>query len=496
MSPGKEIIAARVRFAPSPTGRLHLGSARTALFNWLVARGSGGKMILRLEDTDSERSSSEYEEDIIEMLHWLGIEWDEGPDLGGDHGPYRQSERSEIYAAKVEELMESGKAYRCFCTTEELGVRRKASIADGRAWRYDRKCTGMTPEEEKALLDAGTPYTVRFRVPEQTIVIDDMLRGEVKVDSSQIDDFIIVRSDGSAGFHLAVVADDATMGITHVIRGDDHLTNAARHVLLFEAMGVPAPRFLHHSLLMGADGSKLSKRHGSTSVCDYREKGYLPETMINYLGLLSWSPGDDREIFSKEQLVADFNVKGVSASKAIFDFDKLNWINRQHIKLLDASQLAERAAPFLEGAGLGELLALPPARLEIAVESARNGTEVLSDLPDLVRLFVRPSGDPDEKALRDLRKVSNLDEVLDLCVEVIGDDEEVGMDGAETIVTALRDAAAEREWGAGKLLKPFRLAVTGLTVGPDLTYLLMFWGPAGCVERINATRSRLEADVE
>ncbi len=497
MSPtGNEPGSPRVRFAPSPTGNLHLGSARTALFNWLVARGGGGSMILRLEDTDKERSSAEFERDIIGSLHWMGIDWDEGPDVGGSHGPYRQSERMGIYREHAERLLEDGKAYRCYCTQEELGARKEAAVKAGRAWRYDRRCLGLDEAERERLEAAATPWTVRFRVPEGKVTVEDMLRGAVVVDASEIDDFIILRSDGSAGFHLAVVVDDITMEITHIMRGDDHLTNAARHVLLFEALGAETPRFLHHSLLMGPDGSKLSKRHGSTSVSDYREQGYLPEALTNYLALLSWSPGDDREIFSLGELVGEFSIRGVSASKAIFDFDKLNWLDRQHIKRLSDSELTDRVLPFLERSGKSELLELPREKLELAVESVRNGMEKLTDAVGPTDIFTRSAGDVDQKSMAELKKSDVLDEALEICAGALRAEASADREAAERIVSVLREAAREKGWGAKKVLWPFRLAVTGLTVGPDLAYLIMFWGPDGCADRIEATRRTLEVANE
>ncbi len=484
----------RVRFAPSPTGRLHLGSARTALFNWLFARGRAGALILRLEDTDAERSSEEFERDIIDSLHWMGLDWDEGPDVGGGHGPYRQSERMELYREHAKRLLERGRAYRCFCTPEELEVRKKAAIAQGRTWRYDRRCTGLGDGEVADRAAAGEPSAVRFRGPEQVIFIDDMLRGAVEVDSREIDDFIIVRSDGTAGFHLAVVVDDLTMEVTHVIRGDDHLTNAARHVLLFEALGSAAPRFLHHSLLMGKDGGKLSKRHGSTSVSDYRDKGYLPVALTNYLALLSWSPGDDRELFTLDQLAGEFGIEGVSASKAIFDIDKLNWLNRQHMKALSDAGLTDLLVPFLEREGRSALLDLPRDRLEVAVASVRDGVETLADAVEPMDIFARPAGDISEKALDELRKSDELGEALKMCVETLRSESSDDIQTAERLVTGLREEARERGWGAKKALWPFRLAVTGLTVGPDLVYLIMFWGPGGCADRIEASMATLEGD--
>jgi nondiscriminating glutamyl-tRNA synthetase len=489
------LVNPRVRFAPSPTGKLHLGSARTALFNWLVARGNGGAMVLRLEDTDLERSSPEFERDIIDSLQWMGIDWDEGPDVGGAHGPYRQSERMAIYKEYADGLLESGKAYRCYCTPWDLEERKKAVIEAGGAWRYDRKCLQLEPSEVERLQAKGAPYTVRFRVPAGTVTVDDMLRGAVNVDSSEIDDFIIQRSDGSAGFHLAVVVDDITMQITHVIRGDDHLTNAVRHVLLFKALGSQVPRFLHHSLLMGPDGAKLSKRHGATAVSDYREQGYLPEALNNYLALLSWSPGDDREVFSLGDLVREFSIRGVSASKAIFDFDKLNWLDRQHMKKLSDSQVTDLVVPFLEREGRSELLTLPREKLELAVESVRNGMEKLSDAVGPTDIYVRPAGLIEDKAMNELRRAPELQEALVLCLEALesAGPRATSRETAERVVEDLRSEAKERGWGAKKVLWPFRLAVTGLTVGPDLVYLIMFWGTDGCAERVEATRRTLEA---
>jgi nondiscriminating glutamyl-tRNA synthetase len=488
-----ELSGARVRFAPSPTGKLHLGSGRTALFNWLVARGSDGAFVLRLEDTDRERSSAGYESDIMDSMRWMGLDWDEGPDIGGPHGPYRQSERMGLYSEHGERLLAEGKAYRCWCTPAELDERKRAAVSLGKAWRYDRRCLLLGDDERARLERDGVPYTVRFRVPEGTVAVDDMLRGDVLVDASEIDDFIIMRSDGTAGFHLAVVVDDMTMEITHVIRGDDHLTNAVRHVLLFEALGATAPRFLHHSLLFGPDGTKLSKRHGSTSVSDYREQGYLPSALVNYLALLSWSPGagDEREIFTPEQLVDEFSIKGVSASKAIFDFDKLNWIDRQHIKACTDAELADLVRPFLAETGRAELLELPPDRLEVAVAAVRKAMEKLTDALEPMDIFVRPAGSISDKAAAEFAKSQELDEALSICTTTLRAETSGDRATADAIVESLRAEAKDRGWGARKVLWPFRLAVTGLTVGPDLSYLIMFWGPGGCADRIDATIAAL-----
>lgn len=485
-------VKIRLRFAPSPTGRLHLGSARTALLNWLVARKEGGTLVLRFEDTDFERSSREFERDILESLEWMGIDWDEGPDIGGPFAPYRQSERMDLYREYAQSLLRKGHAYRCFCTSEELEERKKRAIDAGLPWRYDRKCLSIPAEESERLASLGKPYAIRFKVPEGKIVVRDRLRGEVIVDSSEISDFIILRSDGRAGFNLAVVVDDITMKITHVIRGDDHLTNAVRHVMLFEALDSKPPEFLHHSLLMGPDGAKLSKRHGATAVSEYREKGYLPGALVNYLALLSWSPGDDRELFSPDELVKEFSLERLSASKAIFDFDKLNWLNRQHMKELSTAELTDLVIPFLKREGRENVLSLPREKLEIAIESVRNGMETLQDAVQPVDIYSREPGEVTDEAMQELLKIDDLDEAFDICIKYLGAEEEATREKAEYIVKGLREEAKKLGWSAKKILWPLRLGVTGHTVGPDLIYLIMFWGPRVCAERVESTRRVIE----
>ncbi|MDD5747846.1 MAG: glutamate--tRNA ligase [Actinomycetota bacterium] len=477
----------RVRFAPSPTGKLHLGSARTALLNWLVVRREGGKFVLRLEDTDVVRSSPEFEQDIIDSLKWMGIDWDEGPDIGGPFAPYRQSERMDLYREQVSRLLEEGKAYRCFCSPDELEERKRKVVAQGKPWRYDRKCLEI-PQEESERLAASKPFAIRFRVPEGKVVVKDLLRGEVVVDSSEIADFIILRSDGRAGFNMAVVVDDITMKVNLVIRGDDHLTNAVRHAMLFEALDSAPPLFLHHSLLLGKDGAKLSKRHAATAVSDYRERGYLSSALANYLSLLSWSPGDDREIFTMEELVSEFNLKRLSASRAIFDIDKLNWINRQHMKKLSNDSLAGLVRPFIEKAGEKELQKIPPEKFELAVESVREKIETLSEAVEQLLIYTKKPDEITDKALEELRKTSDLDEVFDICLEALRENPGSSRDVAERIVKGLREEAKARGWGAKKILWVLRLGITGHVIGPDLIYLIMFWGSEGCAERMEAKR--------
>ncbi len=312
---------------------LHIGSARTALYNYLFARHTGGALVLRVDDTDAARSEAALEAAIMADLRWLGIEWDEGPDVGGPAGPYRQQERLERYRVAAGALLESGRAYRCFCPEERLEELRREALAAGRTPRYDRRCLGLPPDEAQRRVAAGEPAAVRFRVPAGEVVIDDLIRGHVTIEHAALSDPIIVRSDGVAGYNFASVVDDLAMGITHVIRGDDHLTNTARQQLLYEALGGPVPRFAHHSMVLGPDGGKLSKRHGAAAVGDYRDLGYLPSAIVNYLALLGWSHGED-EVLGMERLVAEFVPEKLSASPAIFDLPKLDWLDHEHIMAL------------------------------------------------------------------------------------------------------------------------------------------------------------------
>ncbi|MEM5770847.1 MAG: glutamate--tRNA ligase, partial [Bacillota bacterium] len=317
----------RVRFAPSPTGPFHIGGARSALFNWLIARQTGGKLILRIEDTDLERSSKESEENIKDALRWLGLNWDEGIDAGGDYGPYRQTERLDIYRKYTTELLATGKAYHCYCSEEELEDERRELTEKGETPRYLGKCRHLSAAEKEALCAQGRRPVVRFRVPEgEAIVFQDLVRGKVVFESDGIGDFVIVKSDGIPVYNYAVVIDDATMHISHVIRGEEHLSNTPRQLLLYKALGFTPPQFAHISLILGKDRTKMSKRHGSTAVEQYKNKGYLSAGLINFLALLGWSPADEREFFTLDELVRQFSLERVAKNPAIFDVDKLNFI--------------------------------------------------------------------------------------------------------------------------------------------------------------------------
>src|SRR6185503_18380015 len=345
-------MAPRVRFAPSPTGYLHVGGARTALFNWLFARRHGGVFVLRIEDTDLERSSPEMVEGILEGMRWLGLDWDEGPLVGGSFGPYFQSERLDRHRAMAEQLVKKSKAYYCYCTPEELKTKRDAAEAAGGAWKYDRTCRRLTPSEIVAREAAHRPRAVRFHVPDGATRFDDLVHGPIEFDNANIEDFVILRADHQPTYHLSVVSDDVEMKITHVVRGDDHISNTPKQVLLYEAVAAPVPAFAHVPLILGPDKKRLSKRHGATSVMEYARQGYLPEAMLNFLALLGWSPGGNQELFTRGELVRAFALEGISGGSAVFNPDKLDWFNQQHIAMLPPGELARRLEPLFRAEGL------------------------------------------------------------------------------------------------------------------------------------------------
>src|SRR5882762_8883039 len=367
----------RVRFAPSPTGQLHVGNARTALFNWLLARGAGGSFILRIEDTDVERSTRESEAAIVRDLHWLGLDWEEGPDLGGSRGPYRQSERLHLYQSYAKELLSAEQAYYCFCSTAQLDAERQEALAAGRPALYAGTCRHLSREQAAARTAAGERPAIRFRVPEgRDVVFADAVRGDVRFHTDVIGDPVIVRADGHPAYNFAVVIDDALMEVTHVIRGEDHISNTPRQVLLYEALGFTLPEFAHLSLVMRPDHSPLSKRHGATSVAEFRSKGYLPEALVNYLALIGWSPrlpgggrgspgaagsgspgspgnpGNNDELLPIHELARRFSLDSVGHSAGVFDEEKLAWVNRHYLKIADAVRLAELSVSHFNAAGV------------------------------------------------------------------------------------------------------------------------------------------------
>ena len=343
----------RVRFAPSPTGQLHIGNVRTALFNWLFARKKSGTFILRIEDTDLERSEARYETQLLEDLKWLGIDWDEGPDVGGPYPPYRQSDKMAVYQTYAERLIREQKAYYCFCSAEELERERQQALAEQKQPNYSGKCKTLDPAEIQRKLAAGEKGAIRLSIPERPIRFHDIVRGDVEFSNEVVSDPIIVRSSGIPVYNYVVVIDDADMKITHVVRGDDHISNTPKQVAVYEALGIPVPEFAHLSTILGPDRERLSKRHGATSVSSFREMGYLPEALMNYLALLGWAPtGGDREIFPKDELIREFSLERATPSPAVFDFEKLNWLNRHYIKAAAPERLHAMGRGFFQGAGL------------------------------------------------------------------------------------------------------------------------------------------------
>jgi len=474
----------RVRFAPSPTGYLHIGGARTALFNWLYARRDGGTFVLRIEDTDAERSSWEMVTGIVDGLRWLGLDWDEGPDVGGPHGPYFQSQRLERHRAMAEELVADGRAYYCYCPPEEIQRKRDAAEAQGGGWMYDRACAALTAAQRAAHEAAGTPRAIRFRVPGGETRFDDRVHGPIAFDNANIEDFVILRSDRQPTYHLSVVADDIDMRITDVIRGDDHISNTPKHVLLFTAFGQDPPRFAHVPLILGPDKKRLSKRHGATSVMEYHRLGYLPEAMVNFLSLLGWSPGDDREIFTRQELIAAFALDGISGGNAVFNPEKLDWFNQQHIMRLPLADLAERVKPLLQEAGLWRdgFESTEREWLLRVLGLLRPRVNRLPQFLDDARPFLESDVSFDEAAVKKHLSAAGTRAHLEELVRAF---EGVQPFDPAALETALRNTAEARNIKAASLIHATRVAVTGRAVSPGLFEVL---------ELLGSTRVRARLD--
>lgn len=458
----------RVRFAPSPTGYIHVGNARTALFNWLYARQKGGVFVLRVEDTDVERSRQEYELNLIQDLRWLGLDWDEGPDVGGNFGPYRQSERLQLYQKYAGELLERGQAYYCFCTAEELEQQRQAALAEGRMPVYSGKCRNLSLEEARRRLAAGQEAAIRLKVPEEgQVQFEDLVRGLVEFDLKLIGDPIIVRSNGMPAYNYAVVIDDALMNITHVIRGEDHVSNTPRQILLYKALGWKIPVFAHLSMVMGKDNTRLSKRHGATSVDQFRRDGILAEALCNYLSFLGWSPPEGQEVLSLKELVRLFDLSRVSRSAAIFDYEKLYWLNRQHLKLLPAEKKLELALPYLQEAGLVGKEPGPAQRdwLTGAIEVLIEGVDKFSDLPQKFSLlFEFEPGKMDEEA-RTIIQAESARRVLAAFIQKTAGLKEFNYEIFAGLTGEIKKATGIK---GKELFHPLRVALTARASGLEL----------------------------
>ncbi len=482
----------RVRFAPSPTGKLHIGGARTAIYNWAFARANDGAFILRIDDTDPTRSTEENTQIILRAMRWLGLDWDEGPEVGGDFGPYSQTERLDLYKQTAERLLAEGKAYPCFCTPEQLAADREAAQARKDPFQgYQRRCRDLSPEEAQARIDAGEPYVLRIKVPEGrgNVVINDAVHGEVVFDAKELDDFVIFRSDGTPTYNFATVVDDACMGITHVIRGDDHLSNTPRQVMVYEAMGAPVPTFAHISMILGADGKKLSKRHGATSVEEYRDAGSLSDAFVNYLALLGWSLDGETTVIPRDVLASQFSLERISKNPATFDPKKLDWMNAEYINAMDDATFADQIMlPELLEAGLiDEGFEADEAWIDALAAIVRPRTKMPADAAAVASPVFQTAEtlEYDEKSVSKGLAKEGMGAVLDAAraaLEAVGDWTPGNIDAALEVLPEQLDVKKRLVFGA------VRVAECGNMVSPPLGETMALIGRDDCLARIDRAR--------
>lgn len=488
----------RLRFAPSPTGWLHVGGARTAYFNWLFARRHGGQFVLRIEDTDAERSSGESERGVLDDLRWLGLAWDEGPDTGGPFGPYRQSERLALYRERAEQLVAAGRAYPCFCTEDELEARRQAAAAAGRPPHYDGRCRALAPDAAAARVRAGEPASIRFRVPERDWRLNDHVRGEVTFPAGMVGDFVLLRSSGLPTYNFACVVDDAAMRITHVLRAEEHLANTPRQLMLYEALGEASPEFAHVALILNRDRTKMSKRAGEAAVAvgDWRRAGYVPEAMLSYLALLGFHPGDDREILSRAEALEAFALDRLGASGSVFDAAKLAWVNRHYLHHATGAQLAAWVAagpgPGLEGAAdwRGELArltaGLAPGAVEKLLEGVRGNVATLAELPGEIAVLTAAGLQVEPDAAEALAAPGAAELCTALAAAVAGLAEWSG----EAFKSAVQSTGKAQGRKGRDLFMPVRAALSGRTHGPELPLLAELLGKDRCIARLQDAARR------
>ncbi|KLU64511.1 glutamate--tRNA ligase 1 [Desulfosporosinus acididurans] len=477
----------RVRFAPSPTGYLHIGGARTALFNWLFAKKHNGQLILRIEDTDTERLKEDSVSQILSSLRWLGIDWDEGPEKGGDFGPYFQSQRQEYYTKAAQRLIQENKAYHCFCSAEELEEERQKQRKEGMPFRYQGKCRNLSPEEVQDRLKQGIPSVIRMKVPNSgQVVVEDLIRGTVSFNAKQFDDFIIAKSDGTPAYNFACVVDDHAMQISHVIRAEEHLSNTPKQCLIYQALGYEIPLFAHLSMILAPDRSKLSKRHGATAVGEFQEMGCLPEALVNYLTLLGWSPVElESELISPAQTISAFSLEKVSKNAAVYDVQKLIWLNGQYMTTCDLDRLTLQAIPFFIRAGL------------INNIDAEDNRDYIRDVVNTVRERVRTIGELTEGSRYYFQDVVSYDEkgrekyfvkqegVAALLTKGRNCLNTVEQFDVENVESAYRQLMSELEIKGGIIIHPTRLALTGQTVSPGIFDVMALLGKKKCLERLD-----------
>ena len=485
----------RVRFAPSPTGKLHIGGARTAIYNWAFARANGGTFILRIDDTDPTRSTDENTQVILRAMRWLGLDWDEGPEVGGEFGPYAQTERLDLYRQAAQKLWDEGRAYPCFCTAEQLEADREAARARKDPFQgYQRRCRDLAREEAQARIDAGEPYVLRIKVPADRgdVVIRDAVHGDVTFDAKELDDFVIFRSDGTPTYNFATVVDDAMMGITHVIRGDDHLSNTPRQVMVYEALGAPVPTFAHISMILGADGKKLSKRHGATSVEEYRDAGYLPDAFVNYLALLGWSLDGETTVIPRDVLASRFSLERISKNPATFDPKKLDWMNAEYINAMTDAEFADKIMlPELGRAGLiGEGDEFDEAWIDALAAIVRPRTKMPADVAGIAAPVFSTAEDLvyDEKSVAKGLAKEGMGAILDAAAEslsAIADDA-----WAPAAIDAALEPLPEALDAKKRLVfQAVRVAECGNMVSPPLGETMALIGKADCMARLARART-------
>jgi len=515
-------MSVRVRFAPSPTGYLHLGGARTALFNWLFARQKGGTFILRIEDTDEVRSTDEAVGQIIHGLKWLGMDWHEGPKVivkprpplpplteqapesrerpreiieeFGKHKPYFQMQRQKLYSKCAEELVQDGKAYRCYCLLEELEEMRRKALEEKRPPKYNGRCRNLTPEDEERYRKEGRKYVVRFKTPQEGVTeFEDVVRGKVSFENNLLDDFVILKSRGSPTYNFAVTVDDHEMEITHVIRGDDHISNTPRQILLYEALGWEKPIFAHIPMILGADGSRLSKRHGATSLNYYEEEGYLSDALMNYLALLGWATEDSQQIFRKEELIEKFSLERCAKSAAIFDPQKLLWMNGEYIRKMNSYDLTTKALPFVIRENLVQRETAEETKewvdnvLTKAISLEQEKIKLLKDIPNLVKYMLKQDLEEEnyeEEAKEKVLEVKGVKEILSDARDRLAKLEDFSEEKIEKVI---RNYATESGKKTSEVFHPLRVAVSGRTRGPGLFALLSFLGKERVLKRIDYT---------
>jgi nondiscriminating glutamyl-tRNA synthetase len=480
-------MSVRVRFAPSPTGFLHVGGARTALYNYLHARRLGGTFILRIEDTDTARSTPESLAAILDGMRWLGLAWDEGPAAGGTHGPYFQSQRGEHYHAHAETLRAAGRAYPCYCTAAELEARREAQTARGEPPRYDGRCRGLDEASRARLAAEGRTAALRFALPGPgETTWEDVIRARVSFRNEVLDDFVVMRSDGLPTYNYACVVDDHTMEISDVIRGDDHISNTPRQLLIYQALGWTPPRFAHVPMILGDDGSRLSKRHGATAVAAYRDLGFLPEALVNFLALLGWSFDGQREMFTLAELEQAFRLERVGSNPAVFNLEKLEWMNGQHLKRLPEDERVRRVEAFLAGRGY-DLSGRSPEWRALLVRAIGDRLKTLADAERYGVFALREKLEVDPEAWAELRAKADVGPRLAMLAERLAADPEFSLVSLERVTRRL---AQELEIKAGELMSAARVALTGRKVAPGLFEVMALLGRERAVSRLRGAAAR------